>query len=71
MIGYSYSTNHSSTNTLTMSKKKPPRQLKQRYYYIFWSIATIAVVSGQIHVATAYNRMASNLELIFDTSLKK
>jgi len=54
-----------------MSKKKPPRQLKQRYYYIFWSIATIAVVSGQIHVATAYNRMASNLELIFDTSLKK
>ena len=47
-----------------MSKKKyPPRQLKQRYYYIFWSIATLAVVFGQIHVANSYNRMASNLEL--------
>ena len=44
-----------------MCKKKPHRQLKQRYYYIFWSIATIAVVSGQIHVANAYNRMSSTL----------
>ena len=44
-----------------MAKNKPPKQHKQRYYYIFWSIATIAVVSGQIHVATAYNRMANNL----------
>ena len=65
MIGYSYSTNHSSTNTLTMSKKKyPPRQLKQRYYYIFWSIATLAVVFGQINVSNAYNRMSTALEQV-------
>ena len=44
-----------------MSKSKPPKQHKQRYYYIFWSIATLAVISGQIHVANSYNRMADNL----------
>ena len=39
------------------------KQHKQRYYYIFWSIATLAVISGQIHVANSYNRMANSLEL--------
>lgn len=43
---------------------KLPRQVKQRYYYIFWSIATIAVVLGQIHVASSYNRMSDNLEYV-------
>ena len=43
---------------------KPPRQVKQRYYYIFWSIATLAVISGQIHVANAYNRMSTSLEQV-------
>ena len=47
-----------------MSKKKPPKQLKQRYYYIFWSIATLAVVFGQIHVANSYNRMSNSLEQV-------
>ncbi len=36
----------------------PPPQHKQRYYYIFWSIATIAVVLGQIYVATNYRDLA-------------
>ena len=40
-----------------------PKQYKQRYYYIFWSIATLAVISGQIHVANSYNRMSNSLEL--------
>ena len=35
-----------------------PKQLKQRYYYIFWSIATLAVVVGQIYVATGYRSLA-------------
>ena len=47
-----------------MCKKKPHRQLKQRYYYIFWSIATIAVVFGQINVSNAYNRMSNSLEMV-------
>ena len=38
---------------------KPPRQLKQRYYYIFWSIATITVLIGQIYVGLGYRLMSS------------
>ena len=41
-----------------------PKQHKQRYYYIFWSIATLAVVIGQISVVKTYNRLSNNLELI-------
>ena len=41
-----------------------PKQHKQRYYYIFWSIATVAVVLGQINVALTYNRLSDNLEFI-------
>ena len=37
----------------------PPRQLKQRYYYIFWSIATITVLIGQIYVGLGYRLMSS------------
>ena len=40
---------------------KPPKQVKQRYYYIFWSIATLAVVAGQIYVASAYHSLADAL----------
>ena len=35
-----------------------PKQFKQRYYYIFWSIATIAVVIGQLYVASSYKELA-------------
>ena len=44
--------------------KKPPKQHKQRYYYIFWSIATLAVVIGQLSVVKTYNRLSDNLEYI-------
>ena len=40
---------------------KPPRQVKQRYYYIFWSIATLAVVAGQVYVASSYRLLADAL----------
>ena len=41
---------------------KSPPQHKQRYYYIFWSIATIAVVIGQVYVASSYRLLAKALE---------
>ena len=43
---------------------KSPPQHKQRYYYIFWSIATIAVVIGQINVALSHNNLSNTLKLI-------
>ena len=44
--------------------KLPPPQHKQRYYYIFWSIATIAVVVGQVYVACSYRDLASALRQV-------
>ncbi len=41
-----------------------PKQHKQRYYYIFWSIATLSVVIGQICVVNTYNRLSNNLEVL-------
>ena len=41
----------------------PPPQHKQRYYYIFWSIATLAVVIGQIYVASSYRALAEALRV--------
>jgi len=46
-----------------MSNLTPPKQIKQRYYYIFWSIATLAVVLGQIYVASSYKQLAEALKL--------
>ena len=40
---------------------KSPPQHKQRYYYIFWSIATLCVILGQIYVASSYKSLASAL----------
>ena len=46
-----------------MSKKHAPKQHKQRYYYIFWSIATLAVVAGQIYVGLGYRDLVNALKL--------
>ena len=35
-------------------KKKQRHQVKSRWYYVFWGIATISVVAGQAYVGTGY-----------------
>ena len=40
-----------------------PKQHKQRYYYIFWSIATVCVVVGQVYVAISYRGLTEALKL--------
>jgi len=37
------------------------RQKKSRFYYYFWGLATVAVVSGQLYVGTGYRIMANNV----------
>ena len=37
-------------------------QIKSRWYYIFWGIATTSVVAGQIYVGTGYRQMANTIE---------
>ena len=49
-----------------------PKQRKQRYYYIFWGIATLCVVIGQINIISTYNRLSDNLAtLIIEESREK
>ncbi len=51
---------------------KSPPQHKQRYYYIFWSIATLIVLIGQLSIITSNNRLSNNLEfLILEETCKK
>lgn len=33
-------------------------QIKSSWYYIFWGVCAVAVVSGQIYVGTGYREMA-------------
>ena len=48
-----------------MSKKpiqKIKHQIKSGKYYIFWGIATIAVMAGQIYVGNGYRTMSQSVE---------
>ena len=51
-------------------KKKLRHQVKSRFYYIFWGIATIVVVAGQIYVGSGYRVMSESVERIHVTILK-
>ena len=53
---------------ITMTKStftKRKAQMKSSSYYLFWGIATIAVVAGQIYVGTGYRRMSETGDAIF------
>ena len=46
---------------------KQRAQVKSRFYYLFWGIATISVVLGQLYVGSGYRAYANALLRIFDT----
>ena len=50
-----------------MKREKLRAQVKSRFYYYFWGIATVAVVFGQLYVGTGYRIYASTLNRILDT----
>jgi len=37
-------------------------QIKSGYYYIFWGLATVSVVLGQIYVGSGYRLMTESIE---------
>ena len=39
-------------------------QVKSKWYYIFWGMATISVVAGQIYVGSGYRQMSDSFNLI-------
>ena len=46
-----------------MTTPHQPKQIKSKWYYIFWSAATVSVVIGQIYVASSYKELAEMLQL--------
>ena len=46
---------------------KQRNQVKSKFYYIFWGIATVSVVLGQLYVGSGYRIMAAEMLRIFDT----
>ena len=49
------------------NRTKQRNQVKSRFYYIFWGIATFSVVAGQIYVGSGYRDYARSLNRLFDT----
>ena len=50
-----------------INKEKIRAQVKSRWYYIFWGVATVSVVAGQVYVGSGYRTFARSLNRIFDT----
>ena len=50
-----------------ITKEKQRYQVKSKFYYIFWGVATVSVVLGQIYVGSGYRGFARSLNRIFDT----
>ena len=50
---------------ITMTKStftKRKAQMKSSSYYLFWGIATVAVVSGQVYVGTGYRVLHGSVQ---------
>ena len=52
----------------TFAKRKA--QMKSSSYYLFWGIATVAVVSGQVYVGTGYRAMAKSMNRWFEETIE-
>ena len=50
-----------------ITKEKQRAQVKSKFYYIFWGVATFSVVAGQIFVGNGFRRMAESFDRILDT----
>ena len=49
-----------------LNKEEVRNQVKSRFYYLFWGIATASVVLGQLYVGSGYRIFAQSLLRIFD-----
>ena len=48
-------------------KEKRRNQVKSKFYYIFWGLATASVFAGQIYVGSGYRQMARSFDRIVDS----
>ena len=45
-------------------------QVKSKWYYIFWGIATVSVVSGQLYVGSGYRIMSDSMKELIEHAAK-
>ena len=48
-------------------RQKVKAQVKSRFYYWFWGLATVSVVAGQLYVGSGYRQMSRSFNRIMDT----
>ena len=51
----------------TRPQYKQRHQIKSRFYYIFWGLATVSVLAGQLYVGSGYRLYAKSLMRILDS----
>ena len=56
-----------SVPTPAWPRQKARNQVKSKFYYIFWGVATASVLFGQLYVGSGYRQFARSLNRIFDT----
>ena len=50
-----------------ITKEKQRAQVKSKFYYIFWGLATVSVFAGQIYVGSGYRQMSRSFNRIMDS----
>ena len=49
-----------------ITKEKQKNQVKSKFYYIFWGLATVSVFGGQLYVGSGYRQMSQSFNRIMD-----
>jgi DMSO reductase anchor subunit len=52
---------------MTNNVTKARNQVKSKFYYIFWGVATISVLAGQLYVGSGYRAYANALLRIYES----
>ena len=50
-----------------ITKEKQKAQVKSKFYYIFWGLATASVFVGQMYVGSGYRQMSRSFNRIVDS----
>ena len=48
-------------------RQKQRNQVKSKFYYIFWGLATASVFAGQMYVGSGYRQMSRSFNRIVDS----
>jgi hypothetical protein len=42
------------------------KQIKSHWYYVFWGICTVAVLSGQVYIGNGYHSMSNSVNNLIE-----